>query len=56
MDDLATAVGSVETTGRSRNVIARLRPLSDFGLFTDPAESRGFNNLLRQGVVLDVHV
>ncbi len=55
MDDLADAVGSVETTGRGRNVVARLRPLSDFGLFADPVASRGFADLLRQGVVLDVH-
>lgn len=55
MDDLATAVGSAESTGRSRNVVARLRPLSDFGLFADPAVSRGFGDLLRQGVVIDVH-
>ena len=29
--------------------------MSDFGLFADPAEGRGFGELLRQGVVLDVH-
>src|SRR6476660_4584624 len=55
MDELAEAVSAAETTGRGRNVAARLRPLSDFGLFVDPEQGRGFDDLLRQGVVLDVH-
>ncbi|HEY0812745.1 MAG TPA: DUF87 domain-containing protein [Pseudonocardia sp.] len=55
MDELAEAVSSAESSGRSRNVAARLRPLSDFGLFVDPTQGRGFGELLRQGVVLDVH-
>lgn len=55
MDDLATAVASVDTSARTRNVVARLRPLSDFGLFAAPAGSRPFADLLRQGVVIDVH-
>jgi DNA phosphorothioation-dependent restriction protein DptH len=55
MDELAEAVTSAEATSRSRNVAARLRPLSDFGLFVDPEQGRGFADLLRQGVVLDVH-
>lgn len=55
MEDLATAIASVDTSARIRNVVARLRPLSDFGLFTDPRESRPFADLLRQGVVIDVH-
>ncbi|MGI5132963.1 helicase HerA domain-containing protein [Pseudonocardia sp. CA-107938] len=55
MEDLATAVAAVDTSARTRNVVARLRPLSDFGLFADPAGSRPFADLLRQGVVIDVH-
>lgn len=55
MDDLATAVAAVDTSARTRNVVARLRPLSNFGLFADPAGSRPFADLLRQGVVIDVH-
>ncbi|QYN37777.1 DUF87 domain-containing protein [Pseudonocardia sp. DSM 110487] len=54
MDELAAAVAEAESTGRSRNVVARLRPLSDFGLFTDDL-GQAFADLLRRGVVLDVH-
>jgi DNA phosphorothioation-dependent restriction protein DptH len=54
MDDLAAAVAEAEKSGRSRNVVARLRPLSDFGLFTDDA-GQTFADLLRRGLVLDVH-
>jgi hypothetical protein len=54
MDELASAVADAESTGRSRNVVARLRPLSDFGLFTDdPGQT--FADLLRRGLVLDIH-
>ncbi|OZM79791.1 hypothetical protein CFP66_24210 [Pseudonocardia sp. MH-G8] len=54
MDELAAAVTEAESTGRSRNVVARLRPLSDFGLFTDdPGQT--FADLLRRGLVLDIH-
>ncbi|MHA6630901.1 helicase HerA domain-containing protein [Pseudonocardia sichuanensis] len=54
MDELAAAVAEVEGTGRGRNVVARLRPLSDFGLFTDdPGQT--FADLLRRGLVLDIH-
>jgi hypothetical protein len=55
MDELAAAVSEAEGTGRGRNVVARLRPLSDFGLFVDQEQGQGFADLLRQGVVLDVH-
>ncbi len=55
MDELAQAVTTAEGTGRGRNVAARLRPLSDFGLFVDPGDGDGFGALLRRGVVLDVH-
>ncbi|MFE7202373.1 helicase HerA domain-containing protein [Pseudonocardia alni] len=54
MDELADAVAAVESAGRGRNVVARMRPLSDFGLFTDDAD-RPFSGLLQRGVVLDVH-
>lgn len=54
MDELAAAVAAAEGTGRGRNVAARLRPLTDFGLFV-PSGERGFADLLRQGVVVDVH-
>jgi hypothetical protein len=55
MDELAEAVTRTEGTGRGRNVAARLRPLSDFGLFVDRGDGGGFGALLRRGVVLDVH-
>jgi DNA phosphorothioation-dependent restriction protein DptH len=55
MDQLAAAVASAEGTGRGRNVAARLRPLTDFGLFVPSDAGRGFADLLRQGVVVDVH-
>lgn len=54
MEELAEAVAEVEKAGRGRNVVARLRPLSDFGLFTGEA-GQSFPELLRRGVVLDVH-
>lgn len=54
MEELSDAVADVERAGRSRNVVARLRPLSEFGLFTDDGE-QSFPDLLRRGVVLDVH-
>ena len=54
MTELAAAVAAVEGSGRSRNVVARLRPLTDFGLFVDAADG-SFADLLGQGVVLDVH-
>jgi hypothetical protein len=55
MDELAAAVSEAEGTGRGRNVVARLRPLSDFGLFVEKEQGHGFADLLRRGVVLDVH-
>ncbi len=55
MDQLAAAVAAAEGTGRGRNVAARLRPLTDFGLFVPSGGERGFADLLRQGVVVDVH-
>ncbi|RZT84916.1 uncharacterized protein DUF853 [Pseudonocardia sediminis] len=54
MEELSEAVAAVESAGRGRNVVARMRPLSDFGLFTDGAE-QSFAALLQRGVVLDVH-
>ncbi|QKV78062.1 DUF87 domain-containing protein [Amycolatopsis sp. Hca4] len=44
-----------ESAGRGRNVAARTRPLSDFGLFRDDAGRGRFGTLLAGGVVLDVH-
>lgn len=55
MGELADAVAELEGAGRGRNVAARLRPLSDFGLFVEGGCGRGFAELLREGVVLDVH-
>ena len=55
MGELADAVAEREGAGRGRNVAARLRPLSDFGLFVESGDGRGFVELLREGVVLDVH-
>ncbi|MFD7652851.1 helicase HerA domain-containing protein [Actinosynnema sp. NPDC059797] len=52
---LADAVAARERGGRGRNVAARLRPLTDFGLFVDRPGDRSFAELLRTGVVLDVH-
>jgi DNA phosphorothioation-dependent restriction protein DptH len=55
MDELAAAVAAAEGTGRGRNVAARLRPLTDFGLFLPAADERGFADLLSLGIVVDVH-
>lgn len=55
MTELADAVAERERGGRGRNVAARLRPLTDFGLFVDRPDELGFADLLRSGVVLDVH-
>jgi len=55
MDELAAAVAAAEGSGRGRNVAVRLRPLTDFGLFVPSADDRGFGDLLRQGMVVDVH-
>lgn len=54
MEELSEALAAVEGAGRGRNVVARLRPLTDFGLFVDHADQL-FADLLRQGLVLDVH-
>ncbi|MCD2197894.1 DUF87 domain-containing protein [Actinomycetospora endophytica] len=54
MTELAEAVAVVEGSGRSRNVVARLRPLTDFGLFVEHADV-SFSDLLGRGIVLDVH-
>lgn len=55
MGELADAIATLEGAGRGRNVAARLRPLSDFGLFVESRGDQGFAELLRAGVVLDVH-
>lgn len=55
MTELAEAVAVAERGGRGRNVAARLRPLTDFGLFVDRGDGRRFADLLRAGLVLDVH-
>ena len=55
MGELADTVSEMEAAGRGRNVAARLRPLSDFGLFVEGGGGRAFGELLREGVVLDVH-
>lgn len=55
MGELADAVATLEGAGRGRNVAARLRPLSDFGLFVESGGDQGFAELLHAGVVLDVH-
>lgn len=55
MAQLADAVSERERRGRGRNVAARLRPLTDFGLFVDRPGDRSFAELLHDGVVLDVH-
>ncbi|MDD7924212.1 DUF87 domain-containing protein [Actinomycetospora chibensis] len=54
MEELAAAIVESERAGRGRNVAARLRPLTDFGLFVDRA-GPGFASLLSGGVVIDVH-
>ncbi len=56
MTALADLMTELEATGRSKNTVARLRPLTDFGLFVeDPGTGPSFADLLRQGLVLDVH-
>jgi len=55
MTALAEAVAERERGGRGRNVAARLRPLTDFGLFVDGRGGRSFADVLRSGAVVDVH-
>lgn len=55
MTELANIISDLEASGRGRNVAARLRPLSDFGLFGEEEGDKGFVELLRKGVVLDLH-
>jgi DNA phosphorothioation-dependent restriction protein DptH len=55
MAELAEAVAEHERRGTARNVAARLRPLTDFGLFVNRASDRTFAELLKVGVVIDLH-
>lgn len=55
MTEFATHLEQKERTGNGRNVAARIRPLSDFGLFRDDTGDGRFGELLTGGVVLDVH-
>jgi hypothetical protein len=53
--EFAKLLEQKESAGHGRNVAARTRPLSDFGLFRDNASKGRFGELLAGGVVLDVH-
>jgi hypothetical protein len=53
--EFAKLLEQKESAGHGRNVAARTRPLSDFGLFRDDACRGRFGELLAGGVVLDVH-
>lgn len=56
MAEFAKLLAQKESSGHGRNVAARTRPLSDFGLFRDDDAGEGrFGELLTGGVVLDVH-
>lgn len=56
MTELGEIMSELEATGRSKNTVARLRPLTDFGLFVEEQGSGpSFADLLRRGLVLDVH-
>lgn len=55
MAEFATLLEQKESTGHGRNVAARIRPLSDFGLFRDDTGDGRFGELLTGGVVLDMH-
>jgi DNA helicase HerA-like ATPase len=55
MAEFAKLLAQKEGSGHGRNVAARTRPLSDFGLFRDDAGEGRFGELLTGGVVLDVH-
>ncbi|WP_447005883.1 helicase HerA domain-containing protein [Saccharothrix isguenensis] len=55
MAEFSALLEQMESNGRGRNVAARTRPLSDFGLFRDDAGEGRFGKLLDGGVVLDVH-
>ncbi|GGT38482.1 helicase HerA domain-containing protein [Nonomuraea spiralis] len=55
MAEFAKLLEQKESAGHGRNVAARTRPLSEFGLFGDNAGEGRFGELLTGGVVLDVH-
>lgn len=55
MTEFAKLLEQKESAGHGRNVAARIRPLSEFGLFQDNAGEGRFGELLTGGVVLDVH-
>ena len=55
MAEFANLLEQKESAGHGRNVAARTRPLSEFGLFQDNAGEGRFGELLTGGVVLDVH-
>lgn len=53
MDDIARRLERKEQDSRVRNVLARCRPLLEFGLFHDiPAGSPTFTDLLRDGMIV----
>lgn len=53
MAEFAAAVEAAEREGRGKNVMGRIRPLTDFGLFTDdPQES--FETTWQAGAVVDL--
>ncbi|OXR40748.1 hypothetical protein B7C42_07172 [Nocardia cerradoensis] len=55
MPQFARLAAQKESAGNGRNVAARIRPLSDFGLFKNQHGATNFGDMLRRGVVLDLH-
>ncbi|MFD3593187.1 helicase HerA domain-containing protein [Nocardia sp. NPDC058640] len=55
MTQFARLLAQNEGAGNGRNVAARTRPLSDFGLFATDPTTTPFAELLTGGVVLDLH-
>jgi DNA phosphorothioation-dependent restriction protein DptH len=53
MSAFAAAVEAAEREGRGKNVVGRIRPLTDFGLFSDDPEE-SFETTWRTGAVIDL--
>jgi DNA phosphorothioation-dependent restriction protein DptH len=53
MSAFAAAVEAAERDGRGKNVVGRIRPLTDFGLFSDDPEE-SFETTWRAGAVIDL--
>ncbi len=53
ISDFVDEIEKIEANDRNRNVVARLRPFTDFGLFSENAEE-SFSPLAQNGLVIDL--